>query len=125
MKTALALVLALVSTSALAKLPAPTPEAKAKAAETAARAAWSAKVDNYKLCQAQDRVASVYFASAQAAGKPVHQAVATGACTDPGPFSYTPPEDKPLEAAGAHSPAGTASEPHNTKTPDAASAPKQ
>ncbi|MBX6317302.1 hypothetical protein [Pigmentiphaga sp.] len=125
MKTALALLLAFVSSAALAKLPAPSPEAKAKAAEAAARAAWSAKVDSYKLCQAQNRVASAYFANLQAAGKPMPQPVATPACADPGPFTYTPPEDKPLEAAGAHSPSGTASSPHNTKTPDAASEPKQ
>jgi len=121
MKTALALILAIASTSALAKLPPPSPEAQAKAAEAAARAAWSAKVDSYKLCQAQDKAAAVYFASARAAGKSVPQPAATPPCTDPGPFAYTPPEQKPLEAAGAHSPSGTATGPHNTRAPDAAS----
>lgn len=43
---------------ALAKLPPPDAAAKAKAAETAAKAAWSAKVDAYKLCKVQDQIAS-------------------------------------------------------------------
>jgi hypothetical protein len=43
---------------ALAKLPPLDAAAKAKAAETAARAAWSAKVDAYKLCKVQDQIAS-------------------------------------------------------------------
>ena len=97
---------------ALAKLPAPTPEA-------AAKAAWSGKVDNYKLCQAQDRVAAHYRKTAKDA-KP---AAASAPCADPGPFAYTPPAAKPIEAAGAHSPPGTASSPPSTTTP-AASAPK-
>jgi len=111
------LVFVLAVPSAFAKLPTPTPtpEAKAKADETAARAAWAAKVDNLKLCQAQDRVAAKYRESAAAAGKAVPAAVATPACADPGPFAYTPATDpKPIEAAGAHSPATTATAPPNT-----------
>ncbi|MBX9834514.1 MAG: hypothetical protein K2X78_15915, partial [Burkholderiaceae bacterium] len=56
-------------------------------------------------------------------------AAGTG-CTDPGPFAYTPPVAKPIEAAGAHSPPGTASSPPSTQVPQApaaagaASAPK-
>jgi hypothetical protein len=111
------LALVLAAPAAFAKLPTPTPtpEAKAKADETAARAAWAAKVDSLKLCQAQDRVAAKYRTSAAAAGKPVPSPTATPACTDPGPFAYTPPADaKPIEAAGAHSPATTAAAPPNT-----------
>jgi len=111
------LALVLAAPGAFAKLPTPTPtpEAKAKADETAARAAWATKVDNLKLCQAQDRVAAKYRASAAAAGKPVPAAVATPPCADPGPFAYAPPTDpKPIEAAGAHSPATTATAPPNT-----------
>ena len=111
------LALVLAAPGAFAKLPTPnpTPEAKAKADETAARAGWAAKVDNLKLCQAQDRVAAKYRTSAAAAGKPVPSPTATPACTDPGPFAYTPPADaKPIEAAGAHSPATTAAAPPNT-----------
>ena len=107
---------------ALAKLPPPSPEAAAKAAEAAARTAWAGKVDNYKLCLAQDRVAAHYRKTTPAA-KPA--AGTSAACADPGPFAYTPPEAKPLEASGAHSPPGTASSPPSTATPAAAaSAPK-
>ena len=118
----LALCAGVLCSVALAKLPAPTPEAAAKAAETAARAAWTAKVDNYKLCLAQDRVAAHYRKTTLAA-KP--SAAPAAACPDPGPFAYTPPAAKPIEAAGAHSPPGTASSPPSTLAPAAAaSAPK-
>lgn len=77
-----------LAANAWAKLPAPTPEAQAKAAEAAAKSAWSGKVDNYKLCLAQDRVAAHY---SKTSGKPVG---ASAPCTDPGPFTYTPPAPK-------------------------------
>jgi hypothetical protein len=54
---------------AMAKLPALDDAAKAKAAETAAKAAWQAKVDAWKLCQVQDRIAAQYRKSA--ASRPV------------------------------------------------------
>ena len=117
-----ALVLALAAPVVWAKLPPPaaTPEAKAKAAEAAAKTAWTAKVDGYKLCQAQDRVVAKYRASAASAAKPVPTAVATPPGADPGPFAYTPPPDaKPIEASGAHSPATTAASPPSTTQPDA------
>ena len=95
----------------LAKLPPLSPEAKAKADEAAAKTAWQGKVDGYRLCQVQDRVAAKYRESAGAAGKTLAPAVTTPPCTDPGPFVYTPPEVKPLEQAGAHSPAATAATP--------------
>ncbi|RZJ21967.1 MAG: hypothetical protein EOO54_11955 [Haliea sp.] len=44
-------------------------------------------------------------------------------CADPGAFAYTPPEQKPLEASGAHSPTGNAVSPPSTTTPAAATAP--
>ena len=120
-RCAVGLALGSLACAAAAKLPAPGPEAQAKAAETAAKAAWSGKVDAYKLCQAQDRVVAHYRRTAPNAAP----AVPAPACLDPGPFSYTPPEAKPLEAAGAHSPAGTATSPPNTAVPAAAaSAPK-
>lgn len=126
----LALTLAFIAAApvALAKLPAPpapTPEAKAKADEAAAKTAWTGKVDAYKLCVAQDKAAEKYRASATAAGKPVPAAVQTPPCTDPGPFAYVPPEAaKPLEAAGAHSPATPATSPPNSAQPGAPT-PKQ
>jgi len=108
--------LGLCTTVVLAKLPPLSDEAKAKAAETAAKTAWSDKVGAYKLCQSMDHVAATYLADAKKAGKDV-KPVATPACADPGPFAYTPPASKPLEAAGAHSPPGTATSPPSTNTP--------
>ena len=148
MLTAAALV---VSGAALAKLPAPQLDeaAKAKAAEAAAKTAWQAKIDSYKLCQAQDRVVARYKAShpAQAKETAVQAAAAASAsaaapkptpatasqggstpvaavtsaslpvspCSDPGPFAYAPPEQKPLETSGAHSPAATATSPPSVR----------
>lgn len=111
--------LAAASAASLAKLPALSDEAKAKAAEAAAKTAWSGKVDAYQLCKSQDKVAAAYYKSAKAAGKETKPPVAAPACADPGPFAYTPAEAKPIEAAGAHSPAGTATSPPSTKQPDA------
>ena len=115
--------ISLVAAPALAKLPPLSDDAKAKAAEAAAKTAHTGKVDNYKLCQSMDKVAAKYLADAKKAGKDVKPATATPPCTDPGQFVYTPPEQKPLEAAGAHSPPGTAASPPSTKTPAAATAP--
>ena len=67
--------------------------------------AWPTRSPAYKLCQSMDKVAAIYLADAKKAGKDV-KPVATPACADPGPFAYTPPAQKPLEAAGAHSPPG-------------------
>lgn len=147
----LAVTLALACGSAAAKLPPPDDAAKAKAAETAARAAWQAKVDGYQLCKAQDRVAALYKANAAkqartapagtalpvsttpapraaasaagagAAGTPV-AAAPPPPCQDPGPFAYNPPEQKPLETSGAHSPSGTAASPPSVQ-PNAAQMP--
>ena len=80
----------LLAGAALAKLPPPTEEAKAKAAEAAAKAAWSAKVAAYETCKAEDRAVARYQADAKKAGKEAKPGAAP-ACTDPGPFAYTPP----------------------------------
>lgn len=124
-KTLVALCATCACTLAAAKLPPPSPEAAAKAAEAGAKAAWAGKIDSYKLCMVQDKVAAHYRQTTPSA-KPAMTAGA--ACADPGPFAYTPPAAKPLEAAGAHSPPGTASSPPNTQVPQApaaaASAPK-
>jgi len=115
-----AALLVAASTAAVAKLPALSDEAKAKAAETAAKAAWSTKADNYLLCKSQDKVAAAYYKTATAAGKPTKPAATVPPCTDPGAFAYTPAEGtKPIEAAGAHSPAATAASPPSSKQPDA------
>jgi len=60
--------------------------------------------------------------SAAASGTPV-AAAAPPPCTDPGPFAYNPPEQKPLETAGAHSPSGTAASPPSVKPNSAEMAP--
>lgn len=111
--------LAAASATAMAKLPALSDEAKAKAAEAAAKAAWTGKLEAYQLCKSQDKVVASYYKTAKAAGKETKPPTPAPACADPGPFAYTPPEAKPLEAAGAHSPAGNATSPPSTKQPDA------
>jgi hypothetical protein len=109
------------SSVGFAKLPALGEEAKAKAAEAAAKTAWAGKVDSYQLCKSQDKVAASYFQKVKATGKDVKAPTATPACTDPGGFSYTPPEAaKPVEAAGAHSPAATAAGPPSGPKSDSA-----
>jgi hypothetical protein len=115
-KLILASLLMSASVMVMAKLPAPSDEAKAKAAEAAAKTAWTGKVDAYLLCKSQDKVSAAYRKTHKDA-KPA--AADLPACADPGPFSYTPPEAKPLEASGAHSPAGTATSPPSTKAPAA------
>jgi len=103
---------------ALAKLPPPDDAAKAKAAEAAAKTAWQGKVDAYMLCKSQDKVAAQYHktagkpapkdakpvavaaaASAASAAQPAASGTSVAAkppppCVDPGPFAYTPPEQK-------------------------------
>jgi hypothetical protein len=144
-KIAIAAAALALAAAAGAKIPAPVLDdaAKAKAAEAAAKTAWQAKVDAWHLCKAQDAVAAKYkksqggavatktAAPAQAAAskpqaaasKP--QAAASGTpataaapspCSDPGPFAYNPPEQKPLETSGAHSPAGTAASPPSVRS---------
>jgi hypothetical protein len=150
-KILLSAALAAACGMALAKLPPPDDATKAKAAETAAKAAWQAKVDGYMLCKAQDKVAAQYAKSAgrtvaakdakavattaPAAAAPAAAAPAAAAsgtpvawappapCAEPGPFAYNPPEQKPLEAAGAHSPTGTAASPPSVKPNSAEMAP--
>ncbi len=104
----------------MAKLPDLSDEAKAKAAETAAKTAWNGKVDAYRFCLVQDKIVAHYFETAKAANKEVKPPLATPPCVEPAAFAYTPAEvTKPLEAAGAHSPAATAISPPSTKTPAA------
>jgi hypothetical protein len=97
---------------AWAKLPPLSDEAKAKAAEAAAKTAWSAKADAYKVCQIEDRLAQEYHAKVKDAPAPL----ATPGCSDPGP---TPIADKPIEASEAHSPPGKATSPPSTNATSA------
>ena len=115
MRTIGVIALLALSGGVFAKMPPPTDAAKAAAAEAAAKSAWTDKVGAYQLCQAQDRIAAKYRATATAAGKPVLPPGAAQPCVDPGPFAYTPEGSKPLEASGAHSPPGTAVSPPSNK----------
>lgn len=117
-----ALVGGVLAGPAWSKLPPLSDEAKAKAAEAAAKTAWTNKVADYQLCKAADRVAAVYLSDAKKAGKDV-KPVPTPPCADPGPFAYTPPDPRPIEAAGAHSPAKTAATPPSTMAPASTTTP--
>ena len=104
-KLILATIAALLSGAAFAKLPPLSDEAKAKAEEAKAKAAYTAKVEAYALCKAQDKVAShVQRTNKAKMGKPM----ATPACADPGKFVYTPPEAAPATVAAAPAPAAPA-----------------
>ena len=107
------LIAAVAAGTAHAALP-PAPEAAKQAAtEAAAKSAWQDKVGAYKLCLAQDQVADRYRKDVKAEGKTAPAPMTTAACADPGPF-VSPVAQKPIEASGAHSPAGTATSPPST-----------
>ena len=81
---------------------------------------------------AQPAAAAVTPASANVAARPAvpggTAAFAAGpatpvGCADPGPFAFTAPSEKPLEASGAHSPAGNATSPPSSKATSAEIAP--
>ena len=91
----------LLAGTALAKLPPQSEEAKAKAEEAKAKAAWNTKMTAYETCKAEDRAVANYAANAKKAGKEVKPSAATPACTEPGPFAYTPPAAAPASAASA------------------------
>ena len=99
-----------LAVSAFAKLPPLSDEAKAKAAEAAAKTAHTGKVDAYLLCKSQDRVAA-HAAKQGKAGKKDPKAAPMPACTDPGPFVYTPAPAAPAVAAPAAAPAPAAAAP--------------
>lgn len=94
---------ALFATVAAAKIPAPvlTDEAKLKAAETAAKTAWSGKVDSFLLCKYQDKSAAHYRKTA-ANAKP---AATTPPCADPGAFVFPVPDAAAPAAAAPATPA--------------------
>ncbi len=125
-----AAVLVAMSSVVSAKLPAPSDEAKAKAAEASAKTAWAGKVEGFKLCQAQDKVAAHYkklplakgavapvagtsvvpaapIAGASAVASAPAVVAAPAACVDPGPFVYTPMVAMPAGAASGVAPAAT------------------
>jgi hypothetical protein len=69
--------------------------------------------------------------ASQGGGTPVAAVATTAApaaippCGDPGPFAYAPPEQKPLETSGAHSPAANASSPPSVRSNSAEMAPSK
>lgn len=126
-----AILAVLIAGSAAAKLPPLSEQQKQDIAQKAAKTAYNDKIDAYKLCQAQDRVAVAWRNSPAAAAKPapiatMTAAVAIAPCAEPAPFEATIAQ-KPLEAAGAHSPPETAKSPPSTSTPsgDPSQAPKR
>ena len=105
-------VMALACGFAMAKLPPPDDAAKAKAAETAAKAAWQAKLDAFQLCKAQDKVAAAYAKNAKAApAKPAAAAApaaaAPAAAPPAAPVAFAPPAAAAAAAAAAQPASGT------------------
>lgn len=98
---------------AFAKIPAPVLDdaAKAKAAEAAAKTAWQAKIDAYKLCKAQDRVAAAYRKSAPKAAAADAQGAAKAASA---PVAAMPAAAPATAAPAAPTTAGV---PGTTGTP--------
>jgi hypothetical protein len=139
MKSLVSVAMIAACSVAMAKLPPPDDAAKAKAAETAAKNAWTAKVAAYQTCKVQDKIVALYksthgnnAANGKAAAVPVAASASAAAapgtpvaakppapCADPGPFAYTPAEQKPLETSGAHSPAGNANTPPSVRAESA------
>lgn len=96
-------------------------KASGKAVPAAAK---DAKAAPLKTAAAPAVPAPAPAAAASGTPVPAVAAVAPPApCVDPGPFASTPPDQKPLEASGAHSPAGTAASPPSVKQPAAEMAP--
>jgi len=115
MRIAVLVVASLVAGTALATLPPAPAEATARLAEAKAKNDWDDKVGAYKLCLSQDRVAEAYRKDMKSSGRTPSPAGTATPCVDPGPYA-TPATQKPLEAAGAHSPTETAKGPPSTNT---------
>ncbi|TFZ03964.1 hypothetical protein [Ramlibacter humi] len=95
-----------------------------KNGKAAPAAAAAAKPASSPVAAASSPVAaaSAPAAGASAPGTPVAYAPPTP-CADPGPFAYNPPEQKPLETSGAHSPPGTAASPPSVRNESATMTP--
>ena len=127
----IATMLAVTCGAGSAKIPPPVLDdaAKAKAAETAARAAWQAKLDVFQMCRVQDRVAASYrksAAGAAAAGKEVKPmsaatTVAAPAASAPAAMAAASaaagPPPTTMVAAKPAVPGGTAAAPAGAPTP--------
>jgi len=102
-KWSLGLAAALMAGLAMAKLPPPSEEAAAKAAAAKDKAGWSDKVNGYKLCLVQDKLA----ASHRKKDSPAAAPGTFPACTNPGayvaalPAPSAPPAPAPAPAPAA------------------------
>lgn len=106
MNKLMCMMLGLMTTGmAIAKLPPLNEEAAAKAAETKVKAAWTSKVDAYKLCLSQDAVVARYRQEKSASAQP---AETTPPCADPGPYVAAASEVAPSVPAGMAADAATA-----------------
>lgn len=109
------------------------PGAAASGVKTVATAAAAAKPASGPASAAAKPASGASGASASNTAAPAAAAasststpVASSApppCADPGPFAYNPPEQKPLETSGAHSPAGTAASPPSVRAESGQMAP--
>jgi hypothetical protein len=104
------------------------PKAAPTAAPVAAAPAAAAPVAAAPAAAAPAAAAPTAAPPAAAAAQPAASGTPVAAkppapCADPGPFAYNPPEQKPLETSGAHSPSGTAASPPSVKPPSAEMAP--
>lgn len=101
-------------------------KASGKAVPVAAKAGKEGKAAKVGKDKAAATAAAAPAPAAAASGTPAATVAAAAPpppCMDPGPFAYNPPEQKPLETSGAHSPTGTAASPPSVKKPSAEMAP--
>jgi hypothetical protein len=111
--------------SAYKKVAATRPAASAAVvpAGTAPAAAATPAATATATAAAAPKPAPTSASASQGGGTPVAGVAAAAPpltpCADPGPFAYAPPEQKPLETSGAHSPAANASSPPSVR-PNAA-----
>ncbi|MDB5898144.1 MAG: hypothetical protein JWP41_1746 [Ramlibacter sp.] len=111
-----------ISATAVTPAGATPPAGAATAAATPATAAAAASA-----AAPATAAATPPAASASQGGTPVATvatpSISLATCTDPGPFAYAPPEQKPLETSGAHSPAATATSPPSVRAESATMTP--
>jgi hypothetical protein len=101
---------------------APMPAASMSTAAAKPAAPASASMAAAKSTSPSSASASQGGSTPVAAVAPV---VAVPGCADPGPFAYAPPEQKPLETSGAHSPAANATSPPSVRSNSAEMAPSK
>ena len=106
---------------------APAGTAPGAPAAAAASAAAAKPVPAAAASAAAATPAPTAATASQGGGTPVEAAAPAAAtptpCSDPGPFAYAPPAQKPLETSGAHSPAPTAASPPSVRSNSAEMAP--